>query len=206
MRQQNDQKLPIEVIVNRMLECFNLQTKNGMLHLIVPMKYGKATKVIGKAEEGLKFLGLTENYSIEEVVSSKYFSSRMFFNDRGIPSLVAVKKYCRENNIKNKFNYRHGKTYIKLIESNFNMRFSAQPNISYANERELRNKFNGKLVMRWANITEGKLLNDTMNEFKNHIENTKNTTFYEYILQTTPAQVRDDFKTHYNVFENIILK
>jgi len=67
--------------------------------------------------------------------------------------------------------------------------------------KEYRNKFNGKLVMKWVGINSGPLLADTIQEFYVYVEMRYNLNIFEYLRGCTPKQVRTDFIAFYECFE-----
>ena len=59
--------------------------------------------------------------------------------------------------------------------------------------KELRNKFNGKLVMRWTGFGPGPIIAQTIEDFYNHIEMTYHISYIEYIRTKKPKEVRVEF-------------
>lgn len=71
------------------------------------------------------------------------------------------------------------------------------------NQKEFRNKFNGKLVMRWTGLGPGPMLAETIEEFYVYVEKTLGFEFPEYMLTATPSIVRSDFLGFYDPLGHI---
>lgn len=64
--------------------------------------------------------------------------------------------------------------------------------------KELRNKFNGKLVMKWAQVGSGPIVAEIIEEFYEYIRITYGISYIEYIVKKTPREVKNDFFQYYD--------
>ena len=71
------------------------------------------------------------------------------------------------------------------------------------NLREFRNKFNGRLVMRWTGLSQGPYLAETIEEFYTHIKEMYELNFYDYLSSRTPSEVRFDFMDYFDPFKSV---
>jgi len=62
---------------------------------------------------------------------------------------------------------------------------------------DIRDKFNGKLVMKWTTLKSGKILAETITEFKSYIQKEYNTEFITYLQYSYAFKVKTDFNRFY---------
>ena len=88
--------------------------------------------------------------------------------------------------------------YIGDIEKFFEVDIKGQ--IKKAEEQEAKNKFNGNLIMYWMpEIKKGPIVKDTMKDFIEHIEISKNMPFKSYVKLTKHKDIKEDFLSHMNL-------
>ncbi len=88
--------------------------------------------------------------------------------------------------------------YIEEIEKYFEIDLKGQ--IQKAEEQESKNKFNGNLVMYWMpEVKKGPVVKDTMKDFIEHIEISKNIPFKSYVKLTKHKDIKEDFLSYMNI-------
>ena len=191
-------------LINRILDMFNLVWTPGRgLEYYQVINYGRISILVTKDfDEVLKFLGIptiktNEIRTLFEILKhSKYFNKNQFFrrpleNNDYMTFIFYLKTDKPIDQFKPTITTRQiaiegfdiGKKLQKLHSNGFN-------------QSSLRNKFNGKLIMKWTGISPGPELAITIQKFKQHIESTFNKQFLEYLATRTPRQVRTDFITY----------
>lgn len=68
----------------------------------------------------------------------------------------------------------------------------------FVHKKEVRNKFNGKLVMKWSGLSPGPMVAEAIENFYVYIEKTYSVTYVEYIGSRTPREVRADFLVYFD--------
>lgn len=190
-------------LINRILDMFNLVWTPGRgLEYYQVINYGRISFLVTKDFNSvLMFLGIP-NIQTNEVrtlfdllKNSKYFNKQQFY--RRPLETVKYKEFLFYLKIEKPIDqYKPTSDSWKLSVSGFNIGHKLQKlHISGFNQSALRNKFNGKLVMKWSGTKPGPALAIIIQNFKEHIESTSNKQFLEYLTGRTPRQVRTDFIT-----------
>lgn len=188
-------------IINRILDMFNLVWTPGKgLEYYQVINYGRISILVTKDfNKVLKFLGITTLRTNEIrtlfliLKNSKYFNKQQFLRrplktkryDEFLFYLKTEKPLDQYNpvprlKLSGEFGAIIDRQLLKL-------------HINGLNRSSLRNKFNGKLVMKWTGIKPGPALAGHIQGFKEHIESTSNKQFMEYLSTRSPKQVRTDF-------------
>lgn len=68
----------------------------------------------------------------------------------------------------------------------------------HINRKEFRNKFNGKLVMTWAEVGPGPIVADIIEGFYVHVYREYSLSFPEFMAFRTPREVRLEFFRYYD--------
>lgn len=198
--------------LNRILSTFDLEWDNVVgLSYIHRLQHGKVhfhiTKDFSKVE---KFLGLpfkpTEDLDALYtcLTQSKYFQKKRFLNADS-PS-EGFDYICREIRLDKPVDlYNPGNSVtIDKIDKAFGSNVRHKVNLLNSkgiNKKELRNKFNGKLVMKWSGLKPGPMLAETIEEFKRYVEYTYSLGFIEYLNTRTPKTVRAVFIQFFHDFD-----
>jgi len=199
-------------VFNVMLNMFNLQIEHGKLFYKHKLRFGSIDfAILEMDEEGVQKLadflelpyipwGDTAEDLYYALANSKYFNPRVFLSN--ISANKEYKEFCeiikKEKPVTlYKPVYTPGyKAY--LVDSFFNTKIYfriKQLTRLGISKKNLRNKFNGHLVMKWVPETKpGRVLKETMEEFKIHIENRFKTNFLEYLANRPNRIIRLDFQ------------
>lgn len=148
----------------------------------------------------------------EFVINCKYFDTEIFqmYNLKSIDkkrnrkrgSYHSFLKYLKENDINQRYPFEKDKSvYLQMIEEAFpEVKFLE--NLKKLKEsddlnRQLAEKFNGYLVMKWLPDLKGKKLGKAITEFKNHLGD----SYDETVLSASTDELRNLF---INVYERRI--
>ncbi len=204
-------------ILNRILSIFNLEWTEVGLRYVHKLKFGEVSyHITSDLDKVIKFLGLPfkPTDDIEKlyycIVHSSYFTNRVFTNLR--PDDKAYCEFLFKLREDKPVNARLKRNDLKLTRTEFidhSFGSNITPKIKLLNSnglnaKELRNKFNGKLVMKWSDESPGSSLASTMEEFKIHVENTFNQGFTEYLATRKPKTIRADFQSYYYELDYIL--
>ena len=202
--------------INALLSQFNLEWTNVGLKYIFTMKYGSMYFFVSNDfDKVLKFLNIPDTNSDDIELLALFISNSDYYNRK------LFNKVCNDNTYndlvdrikKNGIN-KIAKTIsldkkIKLIDSTFKPVCKIQDKVLILNsvginKKEIRNKFNGKLVMKWTGLNKGPLLANTIEEFKEFIEKETNNGFLNFLNSSSPRLVRNTFNRYYNHLDYIL--
>jgi len=208
------------IVFNRMLSMFNLKIMKGKLLYEYKLNFGSIYFFVTELqEEGIRKLSnflelpyIPWGDDIEDLycalANSPYFSKQIFLNYYTTDKqYIAFKNYMKKENPISV--YKPLKVYdfnAKLVDKFFNTSIYnkiLQHKQTGISSKNLKNYFNGHLVMNWVpSLKPGKLLYSTMLEFKTHIEKRFDINFLTYLSNRPPNLIRLDFKFYYyNDFE-----
>lgn len=198
-------------ILNRILSKFNLEWTDVGLRYNHKLKFGSISyHVTSDFNKVIDFLGLPYEPTDDLdslyhcVINSPYFEPKCYTKnsrpeDKGYEQFVAK---IREDKPTYKLPRNAERiTHTELIDKHFGTnlyRTVSMLNKAGLNNKELRNKFNGRLVMKWSGMTPGPLLINTIEEFKSFVESKYNREFLGYLTTRRPKDIRVDFLVFYN--------
>jgi len=204
-----------QIVFNVFLTMFNLIIDHNGLFYRHKLKFGHLDFfILEMNEEGVQklaeFLELPyipwsddADDIFYALANSKYFNKDIF-----LKTIIADTRYKqfidlvqKENPInlyKPSFtpNYR---SYIvdKFFGTNITSRIQHLQELGYR-KKFLKNKFNGHLVQKWVpELKPGEILKDSMEEFKDYIQNRFHTNFLEYLKERPNKAIRSDFLFYY---------
>ena len=142
------------------------------------------------------------------IINGKYFDNRVFQMENlnridrkrnaKRKSYHQFLKYIKDNNINIKYNFLKDKDmYLPLIISTFNdvdvLGEIYEQMVKETIIKNIRNKFNGNIIMRWFPELTGKELGSAIKEFKNlHGDN-----FNDFILDSSTDAIKENFCDFY---------
>lgn len=200
------------IILNRLLSTFNLEWTGFCLKYKHKLKYGSTDfyvcNDISKVYSFIGIVSFNDPIDIEYITliisNNKHYNKDEFLNYASDNSQFEVLK----NNLKNTIDlYQRPvslNAQLKLIDSYFKSNIRNRLKLLYKvgyKPTKIKSKFNGKLVMNWTKLKQGKILADTINEFKIHIKNEFNIDFTDYLLSHVARKIRQDFDKFYNHFD-----
>ena len=194
-------------ILNIILSQFNLEWNNskGLLY-----KYSDTVHIQIKTDiiKVFGFIGIHEDITSEipdnklaelfaksnKIDTGALSLSIGMFNENSLEHKIL--SYLIENN--KGYSCIPFDDYIEEIEKYFEIDLKEQ--IEKAEEQESKNKFNGNLVMYWMpEVKKGPIVKDTMKEFIEHIEISKNMPFKSYVKLTKHKNIKEDFLSYMNL-------
>lgn len=146
----------------------------------------------------------TKKEIFDYIIKGKYFDSSLFLmenlnaidrkRNRKRATYQEFLQFINENKFESKYKFKKRKDlYYHDIDSFFpESNFSVTLKEFRRKEKErklIASKFNGRLIMEWTNLVEGKDVGNAIREFRNYIGNNIN----EYLLKTSADQIKDDF-------------
>lgn len=203
-------------LVNCLLKQFNLEWTPIGLRYTVKLQYGRMDCFV--TEDFNKVLSFIDvipptTFELEDlyyfIVNSKYYNKHLFVQqtqDHFDHVIYEFRLLIRK--LKPQEPKIHDKGVLmtlRNIDTHFNTNITASKLAldKVNNAVKLRDKFNGKLVMRWATLTQGPLLAKTIESFKTHIELKHKIGFNSFLSRSTPTEIRKEFELFNTHFDSI---
>jgi hypothetical protein len=193
-------------LLNILLKRFDLVWKNGNLYYVKRLPQGDIqvfiTKNINVAKNivGLPYLPNNNFDNIYYcIINSKIFYKKLFILKKTDENIAFLDR-LREENPPNRCTapykctdvVKELKKYIKLGPTVLSSIFIA--NVYDRSKKELRNKFNGNLIKRWAETDNPLKIALYIEEFKLYIKHTYGKELHSFLYHTKPSKIRIEFK------------
>jgi len=148
----------------------------------------------------------TKKEIFDYIINGKYFDASLFLmenlnaidrkRNRKRATYQEFLQFINENTFESKYKFKKRKDlYYNDIDSFFpESKFLLTLKEFRKKERErklIAKKFNGRLIMEWTNLTEGKDVGNAIRGFRNYIGN--DAMNKQYLLYTKPDQIKKDF-------------
>ena len=202
------------MVFNRILSLFDLKIENGKLFFEYKLKYGSIDFfILEMNEEGVRkvseFLELPYTPWSDEKEDLYYaIANSPYFNKEVFTKHLSWRKDYNEfvELVKKNSITLYRPVFIPgyramVVDRFFGTDVSRKLNIikeTGYSQKEFKNKFNGHLVQKWVpELKQGKLLKETVDEFKKHIEKRFDVNFIEYLHHRPNKAVRLDFLFFY---------
>lgn len=212
-----------QIVFNRILSLFNLKIDKGFLFFEYKLKFGSIDFFVTELnEEGIRkvteFLELPYTPWGDDAEELFYsLTNSPYFNKKAFTNFISYRKDYQEfvkliKEYKPLIEYKPTSIVgfrATMVDKFFNTKIV--PKLEKYDEegyslKEFRNKYNGHLVQKWIpELHEGKMLKETMDEFKIHIEERFDINFLEYLKNRPNKIVRLDFMFfYYDDFEFLV--
>jgi len=203
-------------LYNRILSIFNLEIVGGKLFYMYKLHYGNIPLLISNLTTDRDINRLTYflelpytpwSNDIDELyyclTNSLYFNKSVFLEYYTIDEEYnKFKEFINKYDpIEFRYNHEPSTIIVHKIDEVFNTNILTK--ITNLKEQNLTNKtikinFNGHLVLKWIpELHPGKLLKETIDEFKEHIEKRFSINFLKYLVDRPPNMIRKDFLFYY---------
>lgn len=208
-------------IIGKIFKKFNLKYgENGLLYVFRRQDnhYAKDLLISTNFEKIYAFLGLdyqkwligfeSKEEMFNWVISSPYFSvqpyiemsNRMEKRQKERPTIAYFLDYLEEKKITKNYTFQERDTYLPLI-NDFFPKANLISGIKEEQEREqfvllLKEKYNGKLIMKMFPILEGKVLGKFMNDFQEQFEN-----YEKYLSEMTKQEIEKELRLFFTKFD-----
>lgn len=177
-------------------------------------KYGNKSYVVTRNEEEVfRFLGLPSDPSIEHFTNITWYKQKSL--RKNLNNKILISFYTEYVEQKKVVRFKKHKTFsteknLEEIESFFKVKIEDVPKHlphilpKGMSLKKIRNKFNGKLVMKWSGLKPGRLLSEVIEDFRKHAEFESGVGFLDYLNNSAPFKIRKDFLCFYFKLENML--
>jgi len=197
-------------LTNILLKRFKLKWDGKVLRHYTKLLYGNKEVLISDDYEiVVKLLGMpkkplpTFDDIYYNIINSKYFNKKIFKVHTVEDHLRAFLDRLKEDNPPNGYEC-HIKEINPLYELKKHIKLNSRivtcllNTTVYTNRLpELRNKFNGNLIKIWTSVDNPFILSDLIKEFKIYITDDLKEVFYNYLLKSSPKEIKTEFKIFY---------
>jgi len=189
-------------LINRLLSQFSLVWENEVLYYVHQLQHDVVkVEVSPDPDDVLNLLGLPSDIGYNIIYDSHLIASSRYFNwkvlkknkDEIRPFLAFLKDY----NYKTSTYTRNGINVVKTLKKHLNLDITSLINSVVPEDydfKEIRNKYNGKLVKRWIKENECNEVFWVVDKgFKSYIMKYNESNFDYYLYNTSAKHIRIDF-------------